>query len=75
MGGLAALDQVPNFHVRLGFELIPTTITHTVREACGALIDLYNLGIMSKVMEFIRASLGNQSDADVVGSYGTHSNT
>ena len=54
---LAALDQVLNFHVRLGFELIPTTITHTIREACGAPIELDNPDIMSKAMEFIRTRM------------------
>lgn len=71
--GLAMLDRVMGFHVHPAFRHVPLTISHTVRTACVALIELGGPDLTSDATEFMKTSLRLRSDADVVGVYGTHS--
>jgi hypothetical protein len=72
-GGVARLDRWIGLHKNPALRFIPLTITHSTDGACRALKDVGGPDVLDEAMEFIQTSLDIRSSADIVGTYGGHS--
>jgi 1-aminocyclopropane-1-carboxylate deaminase/D-cysteine desulfhydrase-like pyridoxal-dependent ACC family enzyme len=73
--GLARLDRLINMHKNPMLSFMPLTINHTISVACQALKQVGGPDVEKEALVFVKTHVDIRADADVVGTYGAHSET
>jgi 1-aminocyclopropane-1-carboxylate deaminase/D-cysteine desulfhydrase-like pyridoxal-dependent ACC family enzyme len=71
--GGAKLEGIFGFYTNPRLDFLPLTVTHSVKAACAAMVELGGPNLEADALEFMKTSVEIRADPVVVGPYGGHS--